>query len=382
VTQKNILNKAYYPNIDILRGIAILSVIIVHCSLNTGISTNYLSRFAGFGAFGVDLFFVISGFLITGILLKTKNDKDYFKNFYIRRILRIFPLYYGFLIVFIFIIPYLFPMSKFYNYPLLQQNQLWYWLYIPNIFFSFHPEKTVFFHFWSLAIEEQYYMVWPVFVWIFVPKNLKKILLLVILLSFTLRCYFLFFYKIHFNFFFIWSFTPIRLEAISIGSLVSIIYNETGGSILNKATSNRIMLFLVAMIIALCIRDKGFSVYTSPVQSVGTLLMDIFFGFIVFRWVTVQEFKETYLNIFFKKLGKYSYAIYMFHELILNQVALKMKSLNLQYHWNLNNTLTILIIVFITLLLAYILALATWNFYEKWFIKLKRKFIMQENIIL
>ena len=83
----------HYKNIDVLRGMAILAVIIVHCTLVGGNYAEYLNKIASFGSFGVDLFFVISGFLITEILLRTKNKTTYFKKFYIRRTLRIFPLY-------------------------------------------------------------------------------------------------------------------------------------------------------------------------------------------------------------------------------------------------------------------------------------------------
>src|SRR3979409_1142111 len=90
-------NRRYYPVLDGIRGFAILLVVFYH---NFGF-INYFF----FGWLGVDLFFVLSGFLITDILLKTLTNKNYLTNFYMRRILRIFPLYYLSLILFLIILP-------------------------------------------------------------------------------------------------------------------------------------------------------------------------------------------------------------------------------------------------------------------------------------
>ena len=216
--------RIHFNNIDVLRGYAILSVVIFHCVQSMGLTENRVANYTSLGAFGVDLFFVISGFLITDILIKTVNNRDYFKNFYGRRILRIFPLYYGFLLLFIFILPHFFhKLSDLYDDVLLYKYQVWYWLYMPNTALGLHPEKIVFPHLWSLAVEEQYYMIWPLFVWLFSFRNLKAILITVIILSFGLRCYFV---AHEYDPYFLWTFTPIRLEAIAIGSLLSIYYNE------------------------------------------------------------------------------------------------------------------------------------------------------------
>ena len=84
--------------IEGLRGIAILLVTIHHFWPSSGDIYQTLSPIAHLGWIGVDLFFVISGFLIGGILIDTKNKEHYFRNFYVRRVLRIFPLYYAFVI--------------------------------------------------------------------------------------------------------------------------------------------------------------------------------------------------------------------------------------------------------------------------------------------
>jgi len=157
-------NRAFYPALDGLRALAFLMVFFQH----------YLGLPWGWS--GVDIFFVLSGFLITGILFDTRHDPHRVRNFYVRRTLRIFPLYYGVLIA-------IFALT-----PLLHWRFNWTWLvwpaYLGNYARFFHPyamngglqrladfevigrlwhHDLVLFlgHFWSLCVEEQFYLVWP-----------------------------------------------------------------------------------------------------------------------------------------------------------------------------------------------------------------------------
>src|ERR1700736_685060 len=93
------------PQLDAVRGVAVLMVLMIHASENHP----YMHRLFSNGWMGVDLFFVLSGFLITGILLDTKQSEDYFKNFYARRCLRIWPLYYSLLLFMFVIVPFVRP---------------------------------------------------------------------------------------------------------------------------------------------------------------------------------------------------------------------------------------------------------------------------------
>src|SRR5687768_14113785 len=101
----------HVPALDGLRGVAVTQVVIMHCVMYLG----YISAvhptvvsITGIGWSGVDLFFVLSGYLITGILLDSRENTGYFKTFYVRRVLRIFPLYYGYLAIAFLIVPHLF----------------------------------------------------------------------------------------------------------------------------------------------------------------------------------------------------------------------------------------------------------------------------------
>jgi peptidoglycan/LPS O-acetylase OafA/YrhL len=121
---------------------------------------------ARLGWSGVDLFFVLSGFLITGLLVDGKGGPHYYRNFYIRRTLRIFPLYYAFLFFTLRVAPWLWPyteLAAMARESMEGRSEAWYWLYGSNVLFARdenfgHPNLAVT---WSLAIEEQFYLVWP-----------------------------------------------------------------------------------------------------------------------------------------------------------------------------------------------------------------------------
>ena len=155
----------HLPALDGLRGVAILSVLATHLLASNGLSPNPLIQ-AVLSIrdqlwMGVTLFFSLSGFLITGILYDTLDTHNFFRAFYGRRILRIFPLYYGFLGVLLLLTPVL---------GLDWHRQAWRLLtYTPNIPFmsdwSVEPGHHIALrHFWSLAVEEQFYLVWPVLI--------------------------------------------------------------------------------------------------------------------------------------------------------------------------------------------------------------------------
>lgn len=165
-----------------LRGIAILLVIVHHFWPQTGALARY-ARLADMGWIGVDLFFVISGTLITGILIDSKDGPRFYKNFYARRALRIFPLYYVFLI-------------GVFAWPLLREglhgafvgrsgSPLWYLFYLGNVpegLFAKDPPPFVA-PLWSLAIEEQFYITFPLVVAALDRKKLTRLLVALVVLA-------------------------------------------------------------------------------------------------------------------------------------------------------------------------------------------------------
>src|SRR5689334_3654448 len=172
----------HVPALDGLRGVAILSVMLFHYVTASGFGedawvTRKIIGACGCLWTGVDIFFVLSGFLITGILLRAKGSPGYFVNFYMRRLLRIFPLYYGALVVIFLIVPHLVhdvtPGVK-----RILDSQAWMWGYSQDFAISYH--NADYFdvdwmwvgHFWSLGVEEHFYLVWPLLVFALAPRAL------------------------------------------------------------------------------------------------------------------------------------------------------------------------------------------------------------------
>src|SRR5436190_1162893 len=188
------------PALDGVRGIAALMVMSFHYWDGAG------SRWPALGQTGVDLFFVLSGFLITRILLAARDSPGYFRNFYARRALRILPLYYGFLAVHQLLLPRLQGRES----PPFARAW-WFWVHLQNIPTTFPgliaDGPGVY---WSLAVEEHFYLVWPVLVLVVPSRWLPRVAGAVIVLALAARALFLFALDLPVD-----TFTACRMDAIA-----------------------------------------------------------------------------------------------------------------------------------------------------------------------
>ena len=178
----------HLPALDGVRGLAILLVMASHLFPGNTANGGCLLRWTGIalthGGIGVDLFFVLSGFLITGILYDSVQERHFFRTFYARRILRIFPLYYAVLILLFLLTGPLHIHWQGMEWPLLLYLQNTSWV-MP--LYRFHPATTISLdHFWSLAVEEQFYLVWPFLVYLFARR--RSIVVVCLTLSFVSLC--------------------------------------------------------------------------------------------------------------------------------------------------------------------------------------------------
>ena len=159
------------PELDGIRGIALLAVMLSHGGGRYILQTTFAAKLFAYalvpGWSGVELFFVLSGFLIAGILLKTKSAENYFSSFYARRFLRIFPIY-----CFAVTVGLLATHSNLWWNAMLppERMRIAYYFYAQNwpIFWNHGAYQAVsaFGHFWSLAVEEQFYFICPLVIWL------------------------------------------------------------------------------------------------------------------------------------------------------------------------------------------------------------------------
>ncbi len=177
---------AHYRALDGLRGLALLGVVYFHVAYVLGELPKPLHMdlpFSSFGATGVDLFFVLSGFLITNILIRARNAGNYFRAFYARRALRLAPLYYLGLTLF-FMLPLVRADAPHYPFT----TQIWYWLDLSNLPISLGKGLIApLSPFWTLAIEEQFYLLWPFIVLKCSNRALLRICCAIILSGALLR---------------------------------------------------------------------------------------------------------------------------------------------------------------------------------------------------
>ena len=309
----------FIPPLDGLRGIAIVLVMLhhfTHYEQTTGFDGPIASVLA-FCWTGVDLFFVLSGFLITGILLDTRDSKGYFTTFYARRILRIFPLYY--LVVFLsFIVLPKFPAlySVLSGVPLAEQVPVpqWpYWLYLMNISIAAGGwVHGILDTGWSLAIEEQFYLVWPLVVWL-CPRRLVALLCAVILVAEPIARI----YARAIDYPSLWLFvlTWYRLDGLAIGALLAVAQRRGLFPLLDRWVSVVVIACVGGLIVCAILGGHPWW-WNRRMQQYGYTIIAVLAGAMLVSAINrpagslwPRMLSAGWLRAF----GKYSYALYLIH---------------------------------------------------------------------
>jgi peptidoglycan/LPS O-acetylase OafA/YrhL len=373
-TSSDLKLKGHMPALDGVRGLAILMVLCVHFlapGTEPGLFGSVIGKLSAYGTMGVDLFFVLSGFLITGILVDARKKPYFFRNFYMRRALRIFPLYYGVLLIGLVLVP------AFFNIPELNksvENQAWLWGYCANIFVSIHGDWEVlpfFSHFWSLAIEEHFYLIWPLVVFFNDDQRLKRIALWVAGVALLIRLLMVIW---HVNIIAIYSLTPARMDALTIGGLMAVIAREEGGVERLKTLARRVAVIGSVFIVT----SFFFSLYVPEVKPFfHELRRSAFTGvlgaLLVFALTGPAIIQRIFKSGFMRFCGKYSYGLYVYH-FLYGYLLLHYNTVDAVTRWLGSEALAILVQAILASCLAMVISLLSYHLYEKHFLKLKQYF--------
>jgi peptidoglycan/LPS O-acetylase OafA/YrhL len=350
--------------LDGIRGLAILLVAAGHIFYEI-----YIFQI---GWIGLNLFFILSGYLITQRLYVhvSGSTLSYFKDFYGRRILRIFPLYYGCLIVFFIFLPLIYPgYYKFYGE--LYNLQGWYWTYASNwmIIIKGLPDSPGLFHFWSLAVEEQFYIVWPfLFLFLVRLRHAPVIITFLILISVFLRNYISQNTNSYLS-------TTTPAEPLLLGALITILEKR------EKIEKSYKLFFVFAILsiitlVIIFIHDQGLHITNDWLLHTGYTAIDLIWIFILLLCILNKKELISLRKLFnakwIKWLGKYSYGIYVFHWIVLN--FLIYKGVTELVDRGVDNQLAYFSVRIAGIILILVLSYFSYNWYEKRFLALKKYF--------
>jgi peptidoglycan/LPS O-acetylase OafA/YrhL len=372
------LERGHILALDGLRGVAILMVVACHFVSNLRISAEgpawVLVAIAHAGWTGVDLFFVLSGFLITGILVDARGSSSYFKAFYARRALRILPAYYGFLFAIFVVLPLL-NLGAGDNYMLARQHQGWYWLHLTNLMMAIgeipgrgpYPNTL----FWSLAVEEQFYFIWPAIVALCSTNTLRKVCIAGAIGCIVLRII----GGLSGVSGLTLSVIPItRGDTLFVGGFLAIEYRR--GGLERYANLAKIAAVAGAAILVALVGVYGQLDYMDPgtamFGSIGITLLSAS-ALVIAASSGESRFSRWLRSGFLRFFGRYSYAIYIVHTAVLAGLNhyRPFASLSTIGGYSLP-TQTIWAFTYVAVSTG--IAVLSWNLVEKHFLRLKRFF--------
>lgn len=371
----------HFATLDGVRGLAVLAVMVLHFTIITpqaGVGA-VLVEITGLGWAGVDLFFVLSGFLITGILVDTKGRPGYFKNFYARRSLRIFPLFYAYLLAVLVLLP-----------KLLQQvpdplsSKLMTAAYLGNFLMAFGgwealPGHTT--HLWSLAVEEQFYLIWPFIIYL-LPRGQKfRLCVAVIVTAWVLRLAFHYWWPTGIPGYVL---LPARADALAAGGLLALHVREPGWEDRLRPWVGRLALLGAGLLLVTPLLDPGttggaFTPLHLHVQLLaypGVIALSV----ALVLWAVLPTADGAHAVVdspALQRIGRISYGMYLLHIPLRNTLVNRVFP-NGDVPPLLGSQLLMqLAIVLFGIGVTYVVASISWAYFESPILRLKRHFETQ-----
>jgi peptidoglycan/LPS O-acetylase OafA/YrhL len=354
------MERRHFRGVNALRFVAAFCVILYHCTPE--VRSKNLNAFGTIFhnlMFGVDFFFIISGFLITYLLIVEKNNfgKIYLKKFYLRRILRIFPLYY-------LIVIYTYWVFKA-SHPHIDYAS--HFVFLGNFSLISHKgwSLTSLNPLWSICIEEHFYLIIPILVSLLPLRFLKYLFLVIICISIGFRTYMAYYFKYD-NWMVIYAHTISRCDVIALGGLIAVLYCNRG----DKLKLNRWIMYASLICLFVAVMTFNFTDFNSIIRAsvykyMMVIPMAVFFISYLFPSkpsVLLQYVKNSTVLDY---LGKISFGLYMYHSLVLYYIS------GQDYIYD-NVYIRVIVITIITIILSSL----SYELYEKIFLRLKKKYVV------
>jgi peptidoglycan/LPS O-acetylase OafA/YrhL len=351
----------YFPGLNGLRAISVLAVVISHTTTGLyhfnidpgifGTLPDGNPKGLWLADYGVTIFFVLSGFLITFLLQSEKEQQPIsVKKFYLRRILRIWPLYYAYVLIVVAI-------CLIYGFYLNQQSLMYVLFFGANIPFLLNTSIPLLIHYWSLGVEEQFYIFWP-----WVNKKIKSLFWFTVI---AIVCIMTIKLVLHFrqpNSFWERAIQITRLHCMMIGGLGAILYKQRHPLFLRFADNKFTQLICWLFILLVALNKYHFvSVIDTEIIAVVALLL-------IIGQIQVKNRLINLENRIMDFLGKISYGIYVLHPVILFFFSWYIGRYTVPVPFN--YILAYTLIPGCTILLAWL----SYTYFEKGFLKYKKNY--------